>query len=188
MPLNMEGRFLQMGGKAVEVTERKLPAIVLGGTGSSRDDGRYDGAIHDPLVHPKLYEGVALRRTFAFLVDMVLIAIVLVLAFIPLGVVTALLAIPATVLVSVAYDALTIGGHASATPGMRLFGLQVISWSGGKPDNLQAFLMSIVFWAIHGVTSWLAAVVVFLNPRWRAAHDFCSGTVVVRADAWKAIS
>ena len=174
-----------MGGrKAVEVTERKLPAIVLGGTSNSRDDG----AIHDPLVNPKLYEGVALRRTFAFFVDMILIGIVLVLAFIPLGVITALLAIPATVLVSVAYDALTIGGFASATPGMRLFGLKVITWSGGKPDNLQAFLMSIVFWAIHGLTGWLAAAVVFLNPRWRAAHDFVAATVIVRADAWKAIS
>jgi uncharacterized RDD family membrane protein YckC len=71
---------------------------------------------------------------------------------------------------------------------MRLFGLKVVNWSGGKPDNLQAVLMSIVFWAIHGLTGWLAAAVVFLNPRWRAAHDFCSGTVVVRADAWKAIT
>ena len=184
MPLNMEGRFLQTARKADEVTEPKLPAIVLGGTSSSRDDG----AIHDPLVHPKLYEGVILRRTFAFFVDMTLIGVVLVLAFIPLGVITALLAIPATVLVSVAYDALTIGGYASATPGMRLFGLKVINWSGGKPDNLQALLMSIVFWAIHGFTGWLAAAVVFLNPRWRAAHDFCSGTVVVRADSWTAIT
>ena len=157
---------------------------MLGGTSTSRDDG----AIHDPLVNPRLYEGVALRRTFAFIVDMVLIGILLVLAFIPLGMITALLAIPATVLVSVAYDALTIGGFASATPGMRLFGLKVISWSGAKPDNLQAFLMSIVFWGIHGFTGWLVAVVVFLNPRWRAAHDFVAGTVVVRTDAWKAIS
>lgn len=184
MPLNMEGDSSGRVERAVEVTERKLPAIVLGGTSNSRDDG----AIHDPLVHPKLYEGVALRRTFAFLADMILIGIVLVLAFVPLGVITALLAIPATVLVSVAYDALTIGGHASATPGMRLFGLKVITWSGAKPDNLQAVLMSIVFWAIHGVTGWLAAAIVFLNPRWRAAHDFCAGTVVVRADAWKAIT
>jgi uncharacterized RDD family membrane protein YckC len=181
MPLNMQGQFHETGRKAVEVTERKLPAIVLGGTGNRSDDG----TLHDPLLHPKLYEGVALRRTFAFIVDMILIGIILVLAFIPLGAITALLAIPATVLVSVAYDALTIGGSASATPGMRLFGLKVISWSGGKPDNLQAFLMSIVFWAIHGVTSWLAAAVVFLNPRWRAAHDFVASTVVVRADAWQ---
>jgi uncharacterized RDD family membrane protein YckC len=27
--------------------------------------------------------------------------------------------------------------------------------------------------------------VVFLNPRWRAAHDFVASTVVVRADAWQ---
>jgi uncharacterized RDD family membrane protein YckC len=83
----------------------------------------------------------------------------------------------------VLYDVFTIGGPASATPGMRMFGLKVITWSGGKPDNLQALLMSALFWTIHWLTGWLVAVVVFLNPRWRAAHDFLAGTVVVRADA-----
>src|SRR5690349_10568444 len=62
-----EGRFNFQAGKAVEVTERKLPAIVLGGTSSGGD-----GAIHDPLLHPSLYEGVVLRRMFAFFVDMIL--------------------------------------------------------------------------------------------------------------------
>ena len=71
---------------------------------------------------------------------------------------------------------------------MRVFGLKVINWSGGKPDNLQALLMSVVSGPSIGFTGWLAAAVVFLNPRWRAAHDFLAGTVVVRADAWRAIS
>jgi uncharacterized RDD family membrane protein YckC len=71
---------------------------------------------------------------------------------------------------------------------MRMLGLKVISWPGGRPDNLQVLLMSGMFWAIHAVTGWLAAIVVFLNPRWRAAHDFLAGTVVVRSDRWQAIS
>ena len=182
MPRNMEGRFNAPVRKAVEVTERKLPAIVLGGTSNNGD-----GAIHDPLLHPKLYEGVAIRRTMAFFVDMILVGLIVVLAFIPLGVLAAIVAIPVGVLVSIVYDVLTIGGFSSATPGMRLFRLKVVNWSGGKPDNLQAFLMSALFWAIHGLTGWLAAFVTFLNPRWRAAHDFLAGTVVVRADAWQDI-
>jgi len=167
------------------VTERKLPAIVLGGTGSSGD-----GAIHDPLLHPALYEGVAIRRMFAFFVDMFLMGIVLTLALFAaaaLWVVTfSLITIPivlGALAFVVLYDVFTIGGPTSATPGMRLFGLKVISWSGGKPDNLQALRMSAMFWTIHSITGWLVAVVVFLNPRWRAAHDFLAGTVVVRADA-----
>jgi uncharacterized RDD family membrane protein YckC len=170
--------------KAVAVTERKLPAIVLDGTGGSGD-----GAAHDPLLHPGLYEGVAIRRTFAFFVDMILMGIVLTVAsFVAaaLWVVTfSLISIPVllgAVVFVVLYDVFTIGGPASATPGMRMFGLKVISWSGGKPDNLQALLMSALFWTIHSLTGWLVAVVVFLNPRWRAAHDFLAGTVVVRSD------
>jgi uncharacterized RDD family membrane protein YckC len=190
MPLNMEGRFPLGGPKGGhQVTERKLPAIVLGGTSNSRDDG----AIHDPLLHPELYDGVALRRMLAFFVDLILIGLVMLIAIIPLTVLSiisfGLLTIPASLFGIVAfgllYDVFTIGGPASATPGMRMLGLKVVNWSGGRPDNLQALLMSGLFWAIHGVTSWLAAVVVFLNPRWRCAHDFLAGTVVVRADAWK---
>jgi uncharacterized RDD family membrane protein YckC len=170
------------------VTQRKLPAIVLG---SSNAGG--DGAVHDPLLHPGLYEGVALRRMFAFFVDLVLIVIVMLVALIPLTLLSiisfGLLTIPASLFGIVAfgllYDVFTIGGPASATPGMRMFGLKVITWTGGRPDNLQALLMSALFWAIHGVTSWLAAFVVFLNPRWRTIHDFLASTVVVRADAWQ---
>jgi len=167
------------------VTERKLPAIVLGESNSGSD-----GAVHDPLLHPRLYEGVAVRRMFAFFLDMILMGLVLFLAFIAaatLWVISfTLISIPVVLgalVFVVLYDVFTIGGPASATPGMRVFGLKVISWSGGKPDNLQALLMSALFWTIHWLTGWLAAVVVFLNPRWRAAHDFLAGTVVVRADA-----
>lgn len=180
----MKGRSISPVRKAVEVTERKLPAIVLGGTNSGGD-----GAIHDPLLHPKLYEGVALRRTFAFFLDMILMGLILAIAFIAaaaLWVVSfTLITIPVVLgalVFIVLYDVFTIGGPSSATPGMRVFGLKVISWSGGKPDNLQALLMSALFWTIHWLTGWLAAVVVFLNPRWRAVHDFLAGTVVVRSD------
>lgn len=164
------------------MTERKLPAIVLGRT-SGHSDSASDGAIHDPLVHPALYEGVALRRTFAFLLDMFLMGIVLAIAFIPIAITVITLPI-AALLLAVVYDVLTIGGSASATPGMRVFGLKVVSWAGERPDNLQAFLMSAMFWVIHSFTGWLAAVVAFLNPRWRCAHDYLAGTVVVRANAW----
>lgn len=173
------------------MTERKLPAIVLGSAGHSGD-----GAIHDPLLHPELYEGVALRRTFAFFLDMILIGFIMFLGTMAAVVLTVvslgLLAVPAfllgTVVLGLLYDVFTIGGPSSATPGMRFLGLKVISWSGNRPDTLQAFLMSALFWAIHGVTGWLIAVVVFLNPRWRAAHDYLSGTVVVRADRWREIN
>ncbi|MEZ5831066.1 MAG: RDD family protein [Dongiaceae bacterium] len=166
------------------MTERKLPAIVLGGM-----DAKGDGSIHDPLLHPGLYSGVALRRMFAFFLDIFLMGVVLTVAMMAaatLWVISfTLISIPVVLgalVFVVLYDVFTIGGPSSATPGMRVFGLKVINWSGGRPDNLQALLMSALFWTIHWLTGWLAAVVVFLNPRWRCAHDFLAGTVVIRAD------
>jgi uncharacterized RDD family membrane protein YckC len=183
MPLNMMGRLTFRGRKAADVTDRRLPAIVLGGTNSGSD-----GAVHDPLTHPELYEGVALRRLLAFFLDLILLGIVIFvgwMAALALSLFSLfLISIPmaaATLIFVVLYDVLTIGGPTSATPGMRVFGLKVITWAGGRPDNLQALLMSALFWTLHSLTGGLAAVVALLNPRWRCAHDFLAGTVVVRA-------
>lgn len=165
------------------MTDRRLPALVLGGANAGGD-----GEIHDPLLHPELYAGVALRRLLAFFVDMILIGIVVVVAWMAafaLSVVSLFfITIPmaaASLLFVVLYDVLTIGGPAAATPGMRAFGLKVMTWTGGRPDNLQALLMSALFWTIYSLTGGLAAAVALLNPRWRCAHDFLAGTVVVRA-------
>ncbi|HWA48293.1 MAG TPA: RDD family protein [Dongiaceae bacterium] len=168
------------------MADQKLPAISLGGLGGSSSAA---DAAHDPLLHPELYDGVALRRILAYFLDMVIIGAIL---FVPwmiatfvmvasLGLIVLPMALGSLIFI-VLYDVLTIGGPASATPGMRAFGLKVISWPGGKPDNLQALLMSALFWAI---SSWsiLPLAVALLNPRWRCPHDFLSGTVVVRRTA-----
>lgn len=169
------------------VADQKLPTISLGGLGGST--GADTGASHDPLLHPELYDGVALRRILAYFLDMLIIGVIL---FVPWMIATfvmvvsiGLIALPmalGSLIFIVLYDVLTIGGPASATPGMRLMDLKVIAWSGAKPDNLQALLMSALFWAI---SSWsiLPLAVALLNPRWRCVHDFLSGTVVVRRKA-----
>lgn len=166
------------------VVDQKLPTISLGGLGGS--SGADVGESHDPLLHPELYAGVALRRVLAYFLDMLIIGAIL---FVPWMIATFVLVVSLGLIILpmalgslifiVLYDVLTIGGPASATPGMRAFGLKVISWTGAKPDNLQALLMSALFWAI---SSWsiLPLIVALFNPRWRCAHDFLSGTVVVR--------
>ncbi|MGH6893554.1 MAG: RDD family protein [Dongiaceae bacterium] len=167
------------------MTDRRLPALTLEGLSNGSD-----GQIHDPLLHPELYDGVALRRLMAFFLDLVLIGIVVVVAWmaafalsvLSLFLITLPMAL-GTLLFVVLYDILTIGGPAAATPGMRVFGLKVITWPGGRPDNLQILLMSALFWTIYSMTGGLAAVVALLNPRWRCVHDFLAGTVVVRVTA-----
>jgi len=166
------------------VADQKLPAISLGGLGGSSSSTA--DSSHDPLLRPEFYEGVAVRRVFAYFLDMLIIGAIL---FVPwmitvfvlvasLGLIFLPMALGSLIFI-VLYDVLTIGGPAAATPGMRALGLKVISWTGAKPDNLQALLMSALFWAI---SSWsiLPLIVALFNPRWRCAHDFLSGTVVVR--------
>jgi uncharacterized RDD family membrane protein YckC len=171
------------------VADQKLPAISLGGLGGSSQTTADAESEHDPLLHPELYEGVVLRRILAHFLDVVIIfailcvpwAIALFVAVVSFGLIALPMALGSLIFVGL-YDVLTIGGPASATPGMRAFGLKVINWSGGKPDNLQALLMSALFWVI---SSWsiLPLAVALLNPRWRCPHDFLSGTVVVRRRA-----
>lgn len=166
------------------VANQKLPAITLSGLGGAHAASAHD--LLDPLVHPELFEGVVLRRLVAYAVDMLIISAILfvpwliatVVMVVSIGLIVLPMALGSLIFI-VVYDVLTIGGPASATPGMRLMGLKVMASTGAKPDNLQALLMSALFWAI---SSWsiLPLAVALFNPRWRCAHDFLSGTVVVR--------
>src|SRR5262249_55389484 len=104
------------------VANQKLPAISLGGLGGSSPEGE---SAHDPLLHPELYDGVALRRIVAYFLDMVIIGAILfvpwmiasVVMVVSLGLIVLPMALGSLIFI-VLYDVLTIGGPASATPGM----------------------------------------------------------------------
>ncbi|MEK9968986.1 MAG: RDD family protein, partial [Ferrovibrio sp.] len=107
----------------------------------------------DPFTDPALFDGVLWRRSFAYLVDLVVLLGLLFLykiLLVALTIVTFGLATPLLILIAaavpVAYHTLTIGGPGSATLGMRLFGLQVRIWNGGNPGYIQALLHTAVFY------------------------------------------
>lgn len=83
-------------------------------------------------------------------------------------------------LIPTAYHTLTIGGSASATLGMRMFGLEVRSWSGGKPGYLQALLHTVVFYVTVGFTSGLILLWPLFSNRRRCLHDLLCGTLIIR--------
>ncbi len=151
----------------------------------------WQGEAPEPFDHPEFYEGVILRRIFAHYIDLCLIFFLIAgvsffliiagllsfgLLFIPLAV--------ASIITAVAYDALQVSGKHSATVGMRLFGLEVRSWSGAPPETAQAWLRSVLFWGLtYGLnllTFWLALGWALFDRRRRCLHDFLSGTVVIR--------
>src|SRR5437660_12617818 len=96
-----------------------------GDTGAWRNDGGVPPHAFDPWLQPELFRGVLTRRVFAFLIDLVVLSIPVVLACIFIavfGVVTfglgwALfwLVSPASVIWALIYYGATMGGPHSAT-------------------------------------------------------------------------
>ena len=142
----------------------------------------------DPGRYPELYEGVLGRRIAAFLVDTaVLVALTLFGAvfFAILGILSFGLLWPGIGLFApaiwLAYFTLTIGGRYSATPGMRLAGIEVRTWDGARPSHIQGALQSLVFYLTAIVISVFVLLVPLFNRRRRCLHDYLIGTLVINA-------
>lgn len=135
------------------------------------------------------FRDVLTRRVLAYLLDLLFVAVLSSL----LGIVVTLLSIVSFGLLSVLfvtlpavgvlYGAVTIGGPASATWGMRMASLTVRRTDGGRPDFVQALIFSLLFYATIAATSWLILLVALITPRKRALHDLLSGLVIFRSDA-----
>ena len=97
--------------------------------GAGRNEGGVQPHAFDPYAQPELFRGVLTRRAFAFLIDLVVLSIPVILAclfiavfgVVTLGIGWALfwLAWPASVVWAIVYYGACIGGPSSATIGMR---------------------------------------------------------------------
>jgi len=142
----------------------------------------------DPLDLPELYDSVRRRRVLAYLIDVVIVAVLAVLLFVAgmlfvlltFGAASPLLAL-ALVLLPFAYHTLTIGGPDNVTVGMKVVGLRVVCWNGHRPGYLQAGVQTVLFYLSVGLTNFLILLVALFNPRGRCLHDYLSGCVVVNA-------
>ena len=148
------------------------------------------GAMPEWLDRPEHFQGLGWRRVAAYLVDlMVLIPVgfAVKVAFSILAVLSFGLLFPLMVLavsaVPLAYHTLTIGGPRASTWGMRLFDVEMRSWTGERPEYFQALLTTVFFYASIGLTGGLILLLGILNRRRRLVHDMCSGMVAVRASA-----
>ncbi len=151
-----------------------------------RPDAAWQDRPPGGLDDPELYDGLLWRRSIGYLVDVVALSILMVCAWIALGLLTVLslgLLFPVKVVVltllPVAYHTYFIG-DGGATPGMRVMDVEVRSWLGRRPDYVQAFLMTVMFYASVAATGWLILLFALFNDRHRTAHDFLSGTLGVR--------
>ena len=161
-----------------------LPSLRL--EPGARDHAAWDQAPPDPLTEPDLYDGVLPRRITAYVLDLALILglwIALSIAFGVAGILTfgALTPLGLVVLavLPIAYHTIFIGRQ-GATPGMRVFDLEVRSWTGRPPDTSQAFLTTVLFYASVSMTAWLVLLVPLFTDRSRTLHDILAGTIVLR--------
>ncbi|WP_162912888.1 RDD family protein [Rhodospirillaceae bacterium SYSU D60014] len=139
------------------------------------------------MANPEFYSGVLWRRVFAYAVDLVLLGVLWVVAFLlmsiagllSLGLLFPLIPVGLTLL-PIAYHTLLIGGPRSATVGMQLFDLEVRSWTGTLPSYWQALIMTLLFYTTMSLTGFLILLVALFNQRGRTLHDYLSATVVIR--------
>lgn len=157
----------------------KLPSLMLARSSQGLQLDSDDRALHD---------GILWRRVCAYCVDatviltinVILHVLLFILGFLTFGLSWLLLGPITFMTVALAYDTLLIGGEKAATPGMRLFGVKMEGVEGRRPDYLQAFLMSALFYVTVPVTGSLVLLIALFTEGNRTAHDILSGMTAVR--------
>jgi uncharacterized RDD family membrane protein YckC len=145
-------------------------------------DAAWEGDPLRPLEEPELFDSVLWRRVVGYGIDVLLLMVIFsilgLIAFLSFGLL-APVNIAIAPFVPIAYHTFFIG-RSGATPGMNLMDLETRTWTGARPEYVQALLMTIVFYASIAVTWLLILLVPLFNERKRTLHDLISGVVVVR--------
>src|SRR5215475_7650119 len=137
--------------------------------------------------------GVATKRVFAFLIDLVVIAVPVVLGYLfillfglltlGLGWMLFWLAWPASVVWAIVYYGATLGGPHSATIGMRVMDLELRTWYGAPGYFVLGAMHAVLFWVSISFLTPLVVLVGLFNGRRRLLHDIVLGTVVINSFA-----
>jgi len=179
-----------------------MPNSGYGNTGGERRSGegrsdfwRNDGGMaphaFDPTLEPELFRGVLARRVFAFLIDLVVLSVPVLLGYlfiavfglITLGLGWALfwLAWPASVIWAIVYYGASLGGSHSATLGMRVMDLELRTWYGAPGYFVLGAMHAVLFWLSISFLSPLVLLVGLFSSRRRLLHDMVLGTVIINS-------
>ncbi|MFL6799037.1 MAG: RDD family protein [Xanthobacteraceae bacterium] len=150
---------------------------------------------YDPAVHPELFAGVLARRCLAFLIDLAIIAVPIVLAGVfmllttiaTLGLAGLLYAFlsplfwPLIVIWAICYYGFSFGSPASATIGMRVMDLEMRTWYGAPAYFLLGAVHAVAFWLTISYLTPLILLVPFFNHRRRLLNDVLVGSIVINS-------
>ena len=154
-----------------------------------RNDGGVPPHAFDPWLQPELFRGVLTRRMIAFVIDLIVLSIPIVLAIlfiVVFGIVTlglgwmlfGLLS-PAAIIWALVYYGASLGGPHSATLGMRVMDLELRTWYGAPAYFLLGAMHGVLYWISVSVLSPLVLLIGLFNGRRRLLHDIVLGTVVI---------
>lgn len=141
-----------------------------------------------------LIGGILIRRLLAWLLDIIVISVLVfglailiwMVGLATLGLGWGMMSV--LPFVPFLYHVLSLLGPASATPGQHMFGLIVRRNDDlGPPTWLQAIVSVLVFYATLA-TSGVLLVIALFTRRKRTLHDLLSGLVIIRADAFEALT
>jgi uncharacterized RDD family membrane protein YckC len=159
--------------------------------GAWRNDGGVPPHAFDPDLQPELFRGVLTRRVFAFLIDLIVLSVPVILGYIFIGVFGVItlglgwmlfwLAWPATIVWAIVYYGASIGGPHSATMGMRAMDLEVRTWYGAPGYFVLGACHAVLFWVSISFLTPLVLLAGLLNSRRRLLHDIILGTVVINS-------
>jgi uncharacterized RDD family membrane protein YckC len=164
-----------------------------GGASSAGAAWRNDGGVpphaFDPDLEPELFRGVLTRRVFAFLIDLVVLSVPVILGYVfiavfglltlGLGWVLFWLAWPASVIWAIVYYGASLGGAHSATLGMRVMDLELLTFYGAPGYFVLGAMHAVLFWVSISFLSPLVVLVGLFNGRRRLLHDIVLGTVII---------
>lgn len=153
----------------------------------TRNTSMIDASVsaYNPVTEPQLFTAVIRKRCFAFIIDALMIAMFTLFAFVAVAILGVLTLGLAWLLfglifpvVALAYNAFTIGGPKSSTPGQRMMGLAVPMWYGGKVTPLIAAFHALLFW--FSLTLFFPILLwCFFDSQKRCLHDILAGVVVI---------
>jgi uncharacterized RDD family membrane protein YckC len=156
-----------------------------------RNEGGVPPHAFDPWLQPELFRGVLMRRAIAFLIDLIVLSIPIVLAIlfiavfgiVTLGLGWALfwLVSPASIIWALVYYGASLGGPHSATLGMRVMDLELRTWYGAPGYFVLGAMHAVLFWVSISFLSPLVLLVGVFNSRRRLLHDFVLGTVIINS-------
>lgn len=141
---------------------------------------------YDPYAQPELFEDVRRRRVGAFIIDVILVTLMTLVAWVILAVaglftlfLTWFLLGVAFPVIALAYSAVTFGGPASATVGMRMMQLEMRTWYGSPMYALLGAFHTLVYYFSVSILTPFILLVALFNARKRCLHDYLCGTVVI---------